>query len=91
MEEGISNVHLLLYGQVSNHKETIQNGDTTVEHISTDDVVLDPLINDFRPCILKQHVVTWAKEYHWMLLFSGSCFDFALIKLIYVAHSIKCS
>ncbi|GAV82159.1 hypothetical protein CFOL_v3_25612, partial [Cephalotus follicularis] len=39
-------------------KENVKNGDVTVEHVSTDDMVADPLTKGLCPCIFERHVAT---------------------------------
>ncbi|GAV76748.1 hypothetical protein CFOL_v3_20221 [Cephalotus follicularis] len=39
-------------------KEKVKNGDVTVEHISTDDMIFYPLTKGLRPCVFERHVAS---------------------------------
>ena len=39
-------------------KESVQKGDVAVEHVSTDDMVADPLTKGVRPCVFERHVIS---------------------------------
>ncbi|GAV63776.1 hypothetical protein CFOL_v3_07294 [Cephalotus follicularis] len=46
-------------------KEKVKNGDVTVEHISTDDMVADPLTKCLRPCVFERHVASMGLVASW--------------------------
>ena len=46
-------------------KEKVQTGDIAVEHISTDDMIADPLTKGFRPCVFDQHVINMGLGVSW--------------------------
>ena len=46
-------------------KEKVQNGDVAVEHISTDDMIADPLTKGLRPCIFDRHVINMGLGVSW--------------------------
>ncbi|GAV75190.1 hypothetical protein CFOL_v3_18669 [Cephalotus follicularis] len=46
-------------------KEKVKNGDVAVEHISTNDMVADPLTKGLRPCIFERHVASMGLVASW--------------------------
>ena len=46
-------------------KEKVQNGDVAVEHISTDDMIADPLTKGLRPCVFERHVINMGLGLSW--------------------------
>ena len=46
-------------------KEKVQNGDVAVEHISTDDMIADPLTKGLRPCVFERHVINMGLGVSW--------------------------
>ena len=46
-------------------KEKVQNGDVAVEHISTDDMIADPLTKGLRPCVFDRHVINMGLGVSW--------------------------
>ena len=46
-------------------KEKVQNGDVAVEHISTDDMIADPLTKGLRPCVFDRHVIDMGLGVSW--------------------------
>ena len=46
-------------------KEKVQNGDVAVEHISTDDMIADPLTKCLRPCVFERHVINMGLGVSW--------------------------
>ena len=46
-------------------KEKVQNGDIAVEHISTDDMIADPLTKGLRPCVFDRHVINMGLGVSW--------------------------
>ena len=46
-------------------KEKVQNGDVAVEHISTDDMIVDPLTKGLRPCVFYRHVINMGLGVSW--------------------------
>ena len=46
-------------------KEKFQNGDVAVEHISTDDMIADPLTKGLRPCVFDRHVINMGLGVSW--------------------------
>ena len=46
-------------------KEKVQNGDVVVEHISTDDMIADPLTKGLRPCVFDRHVINMGLGVSW--------------------------
>ena len=46
-------------------KEKVQTGDITVEHISTDDMIADPLTKGLRPCVFDRHVINMGLGVSW--------------------------
>ena len=46
-------------------KEKVQTGDIAVEHISTDDMIADPLTKGLRPCIFDRHVINMGLGVSW--------------------------
>ena len=50
-------------------KEKVQNGDVAVEHISTDDMIADPLTKGLRPCVFERHVINMGLGVSWDTLY----------------------
>ena len=46
-------------------KEKVQTDDIVVEHISTDDMIANPLTKGFRPCIFDRHVINMDLGVSW--------------------------
>ena len=46
-------------------KEKVQTGDIAVEHISTDDMIADPLTKGLRPCVFDRHVINMGLGVSW--------------------------
>ena len=46
-------------------KEKVQTGDIAVEHISTDDMIVDPLTKGLRPCVFDRHVINMGLGVSW--------------------------
>ena len=46
-------------------KEKVQTGDVAVEHISTDDMIADPLTKGLRPCVFDRHVISMGLGVSW--------------------------
>ena len=46
-------------------KEKVQTGDVAVEHISTDDMIADPLTKGLRPCVFDRHVINMGLGVSW--------------------------
>ena len=46
-------------------KEKVQNDDVAVEHISTDDMIADPLTKGLRPCVFDRHVINMGLGVSW--------------------------
>ena len=46
-------------------KEKVQKGDVAVEHISTDDMIADPLTKGLRPCVFERHVINMGLGVSW--------------------------
>ena len=47
-------------------KEKVHTGDIAVEHISTDDMIANPLNKGFRPCIFDRHVIKMGLGVSWV-------------------------
>ena len=43
-------------------KESVQKGDVAVEHVSTDDIIADPLTKRVRLCVFERHVSSMGLE-----------------------------
>ena len=46
-------------------KEKVQTSDVAVEHISTDDMIADPLTKGLRPCLFDRHVISMGLGVSW--------------------------
>ena len=46
-------------------KEKVQNDDVAVEHISTNDMIADPLTKGLRPCVFDRHVINMGLGVSW--------------------------
>ena len=46
-------------------KEKVQTGNIAVEHISTDDMIVDPLTKGLCPCIFDRHVINMGLGVSW--------------------------
>jgi len=43
----------------------VQNGNITVDHIPTDNMVADPLTKDLRLCVFERHVISMGLRVSW--------------------------